>query len=284
MAASYDDLIKTVNELIEIINGITNKSKNISQLDILNILDVNGEVPVSLNGEDNKMTIQQLIDYIDAQPISLELIGTNINNVTITENGIRLNGAATIFDDLRVPVSATRAGGTKDPDFRVFKDNGSGSQGVFTQWFDKSVEEELYFSVQMPHAWRQGSNIFPHLHWTPKRNGASGNFVKWGLEYTWINVNGVFQNTTIIYSGTTAETSTVSGDDTMIADKHHISVLGDGNGIDATGKLLSSMLNCRIFRAATDVNDTYNYDAGLLEVDFHYEMDSFGSDDEFTKN
>jgi hypothetical protein len=39
------------------------------------------------------------------------------------------------------------------------------------------------------------------------------------------------------------------------------------------------MLVCRLFRNSTDGHDTYTaLDAGLLEVDFHYEVDGFGSD------
>jgi hypothetical protein len=41
---------------------------------------------------------------------------------------------------------------------------------------------------------------------------------------------------------------------------------------------ISSMLVCRIFRNATDAtDDTYDDDAGLLEIDFHYEADMVGS-------
>lgn len=193
---------------------------------------------------------------------------------------IRLYGAATGWDDLRVPVATTRLGGTKDPDWAQLKDNGSGSQGVFIQWFDDTTEEEVYFEVQMPHAWKQGSDIYPHVHWVPKTTGASGNYVKWGLEYTWANINGSFGNTTIIYNDITgASTATSSGDAVMAADKHYLSALTPV--IDATGKTLSSMLCCRLFRDAG--SDGYGYDAGLLEVDFHYEIDSFGSESEYIK-
>ena len=207
----------------------------------------------------------------------------NGNYVEIGEDGtIRLHGDATTYDDLRVPVSATTNGGTKDPDFAVFKTDGSGSQGVFLQWFSATIEEELYFDVQMPHNWKEGSDIEPHIHWTPKTTGATGEFVKWGLEYTWSNVNEVFGDTTIIYSDVTSETTaTVSGDTVMTEGKHHITDIGT---ISATGKTLSSMLVCRIFRDATDTDDDYTYDAGLLEIDFHYEIDSLGSEEEFTKD
>lgn len=46
---------------------------------------------------------------------------------------------------------------------------------------------------------------------------------------------------------------------------------------------LSSMLVGRLFRLPTDSADTYEADAGLLEIDFHYSSDSLGSDEEYTK-
>ena len=50
---------------------------------------------------------------------------------------------ATRYEDLRVPVTATKAGGSKEPGFIQVKDNGSGSQGVFAYAFDKTAEQEL---------------------------------------------------------------------------------------------------------------------------------------------
>ena len=53
--------------------------------------------------------------------------------------------------------------------------------------------------------------------------------------------------------------------------------------IDATGQTLSSMLVCRVFREGGHALDTYEGFMGLLEIDFHYQINAFGSDEEFTK-
>ena len=81
-------------------------------------------------------------------------------------------------------------GGVNDPNLVQVKDNGSGSTGVYTYQFDNNTEEELFFAAQIPHAWKEGSNIYPHVHWYPT-NTDTGNVI-WGLEYTWANVNGTF--------------------------------------------------------------------------------------------
>lgn len=204
-------------------------------------------------------------------------VGDSINYVSFNENGeLRLYADATQWDDLRVPILSTKTGGSKDPTFTKVFDNGAGSQGVFSQMFSATVEEELYFEAQMPHAWMQGSDIEAHVHWIPSVNGGVGEDVSWGLEYTWATIGEVFGNTTIIYGDVNH-----LGED-LIADKHYLTELG---AISATGKTFSSMLLCRVFRDATGAGGTDDYGslAGLLEIDFHYQLDSLGSNEEYVK-
>jgi hypothetical protein len=70
--------------------------------------------------------------------------------------------------------------------------------------------------------------------------------------------------------------------DIEIANNHCLTGIGK---IIATGKAFNSMLLCRVFRDATGTRgtDDYTSDAGLLEIDFHYQLDSLGSNEEYTK-
>lgn len=183
-----------------------------------------------------------------------------------------MHGDATVWDDLLVPATMTKMGGTKDPGFAVFKTNGSGSQGVFLYWFDAVTEEELYFAVQLPHSWA-GTPITPHVHWVPSiasDENPSGQTVRWGLEYTWINIDGTFANTSIVYAKSASGLTT--------AGKHLMTLFSAITPGAGTQDGISSMLICRIFRDATSVaDDTYEHDAGLLEIDFHYEKNTIGS-------
>lgn len=182
-------------------------------------------------------------------------------------------GDAKVYEDLRIPITSTKTGGSKDPQFTVFKTDGLGSQGVFLYWFDKATEEELYFICQMPHSW-DGGAIEPHIHWTPSTN-ADGNPVAqkvvWGLEYSWANIGSLFGDTSII-----TEEAHLPLDANVVAGKHYITSLplitptADQNG-------LSSILACRVFRDATAVADTYEHDVGLIEIDFHFALDTLGS-------
>lgn len=196
----------------------------------------------------------------------------NYTKIT-TDGSLSYVGNATRYDDLKVPVSSTTKGGTKDPNWVILRDDGS-SQGVFLQWFDKDAEEELYFTVQMPHQWKEGSEIYPHVHWVTKSD-VSSNKVVWGMEYTWANVGDVLGTTTIITGS-----DPLAAYAPVAAYEHAITPLGT---ITAAGKTLSSMLVCRIFRQATNGTDNFAADAGLLEIDFHFQIDSDGSNEEYEK-
>jgi hypothetical protein len=186
-----------------------------------------------------------------------------------------------IFDDLRVPVTSTTRGGSKDPGFSVFKTDGSGSQGVFLYWFDSSLEEELYFTVQIPHSYKLNTTIIPHVHWTPlvTADGTPANqAVRWGFEYTWADKGQTFGNTTIIYTTTHSP-----ADANVVAGKHYYSALPTLTPTATAGQDISSMLICRIFRDATSLSDTYENDAGILEFDIHYGIDTIGSRGDLAK-
>lgn len=88
--------------------------------------------------------------------------------------------------------------------------------------------------------------------------------VIWVMEYTVANRNGTFSGTPSVVSGTDNGTGT--------AYDHIMTELSD---IDLSGFALSSMLMCRLKRAAGA--DTYNADAALLEFDIHYKRNSAGS-------
>lgn len=190
----------------------------------------------------------------------------------------RSYGDATCWDDLRVPALSTKTGGSKIPGTAKLVDNGSGSQGILTYVFDDTSEEELYFAVQLPHKWKQGTAIEPHIHWAPTTDGGAGETVSWGLEYSFAEIGDVFPDSTIIYGNTHMPT----GD--LIANTHYLTEIG--TGIDMAGVYsVSPMLICRIFRDTTGsgLTDNYGNDAALNEIDFHFQIDALGSREEYVK-
>lgn len=198
--------------------------------------------------------------------------GSDDDNTSFESDGtLVMSGSAVVWDDERVPVTATKLGGSKDPTFNKFKDDGEGSQGVFIYWFDKSNEKELYFSVQMPHGWN-GTELRPHVHWVVE--STTSGMVYCGLEYCWANIGSSFSDTNIIRA--------VSGS-SLVVDKHYITEFDPISPTEDQNKI-SSMLICRVFRDASNATyDTYDADAGLLEIDFHYQIDTIGSREEYIK-
>lgn len=208
-------------------------------------------------------------------------IGGTSNYVMIDSGGeLTLVGTATRWDDERVPTSSARvpSAGVSPPGFAKFKDNGAGSAGVYIDWFDPDAEECLFFELQLPHSYKEGSTIYPHAHWVPNANGGAGETVEWGLEYTVADIGDTFGNTSIEYGKVH-----YPADASLVASKHYMTHIPTG-GVSGSGLTISAMYVCRVFRNATDAaDDTYTDDAGLLGIDFHYELDTMGSKTETSK-
>jgi hypothetical protein len=176
-----------------------------------------------------------------------------------------------LWDDLRVPVTSTTSGGSNAPLFQGFKNNGAGSKGVFLYYFSQNNEEELYFTAQLPHSYKEGTDIEAHVHYVPGITGATGT-VRWGLEYTWSNMNDFFGDTTLVTSDGIITPNTMN--------KHYYQDIATLSG---TGKKISSMLVCRIYRSNTGVTNNYSADVGLMEIDFHFQQCGIGSGLKLTK-
>lgn len=189
--------------------------------------------------------------------------GDSVNYIEFEADGtMRMNGASTVWDDMTFPVTAINPAGTAtamtfDPDNIGFLSSATATQSVA-------------ILAQMPHSWKAGSSIQPHIHWMPTTT--NGGNVLWRMEYKWTNTDDVESSTW------TAIDALYSGNWT--AWKHQMASFGF---IDWTGKTVSSMLVIRISRIGGDVTDTYTASALLREFDIHYEMDTLWSRERLTK-
>jgi hypothetical protein len=176
---------------------------------------------------------------------------------TATLGGLRLSD--TSWDDLKFPFTLTKQGNTGKPDYD-YTNNGL--------LFPQNDSGEITYAVgQMPHAWKEGTNISPHIHYIQDE----AEVPTFKLDYKWYNngdaVPGSY--TTIATTGTPVFTYT-SGSILQIL---------SFPDIDGTGKTLSSILDIKVYRDDNDVTG----DVLGKEFDIHYEIDSFGSNDEFVK-
>lgn len=225
----------------------------------------------------NLLTMKKLITILLIAGSSYFVMGQdvkiNTNLVVETDGTLRMDNTATVWDDLMVFPGSTNSGGSKVPGWGLFKKNGT-SQGVFLWWFDSGTEEEVYFTVQIPHSYNVGTNLFPHVHWTTETGTVtpSSTNVQWGLEYTIVAIGGSFSNTTIITTNGVIPSITITG-----SGQHLISAF---DPIVGTNFGISTVLVCRLFRVT---NTGYEPDAGLLGIDFHFEKNTVGSHTEYIK-
>lgn len=175
---------------------------------------------------------------------------------------LKFEGDATVWEDLRFPATNLKVNPvTSLPDFDYTE---------IGYLFDAGSTETLYIIAQMPHSWKIGSSIYPHVHWMPTNTNTGD--VLWRFEYKWVNIGdngaGAFTPVDVL--------DTASG----VAYDHQLASFG---AISGTGKTLSSIISIKISRIGGDGDDTYNADALLKEIDIHYEIDTIGSREEYTK-
>jgi hypothetical protein len=178
--------------------------------------------------------------------------------------GYRIYGA---WDDFRVSINALKVSGSKPPSWTSYK---GGEVLAFSDQAVAGNEEVVFFTIQMPHHWKLGTDVEAHVHWVPEDN-STGN-VRWQLTYSWANEGAAFPAQTSI---------TVNAAAPGVADIHTYSEFPT---ISGTGKGMSSMMICELRRNSSNAADTFTgKSAYLLEFDLHYEIDSFGSDTESSK-
>lgn len=182
----------------------------------------------------------------------------------LVQSNVEIDGEIVLinpmWDDLRFSATQTRQGSLLKPDFDY--------TNVGLLFPENNTDEILYIICQMPHTWKEGSTIYPHIHWTQNQNQA----VNWEMDYKWYNndeaVPAAFTNVDIYEleytytSGNFAQISLIS------------------SGISGTGKKISSMLLIKLWRNPTD---SYSGDALFTEFDIHYQVDGFGSFLEYQK-
>jgi hypothetical protein len=188
---------------------------------------------------------------------------------------LKFNGNATVWDDLRIVPGAFTFLGVGDPTLSAWQPAGSGA--TFRVYkFQK--DNEAFASCQMPHGYKEGSDLYFHLHWTPadRGNEESGNTVGWKVDYTIANTDGTFP------SSSTADLSdTCSGTD----DEHELT---SSVQVSGTGLTLSHIIMLRIYRSDTGTDDTWvgttaAQSPAILEFDIHFEKDTVGSRQELVK-
>lgn len=182
-------------------------------------------------------------------------VPTTVGDLTVTGNITLTN---TVYDDCVVALDARSGPAGAEPTFAAF------AGPVFAWEFSGSASNALYFSLQLPHRYKHGSDLLPHIHWTKTTGTADA--VIWGLDYVMASINSNFVTTaTTIYTTNTCPTSM----------QHKIASFPTISGTNFSG---SAVMMGKIYRLG-DVDADTGTAWGLM-LDVHYEADKLGSDSE----
>ena len=187
------------------------------------------------------------------------------SSATLSEDGHRaLHAGILSWDDLQCPPEAFNAQGSPSP---PTIDNTT----VPGTWlFSGTTENNLAVVRQMPHRWKAGGTLKPHVHWEKTTTGSGE--VMWQWCYSIANVGAVFPAYSAYFNGTNAvpHSNTVR--------KHALDTFPD---VDMTGKRESCMICSQFRRLPSHASDTYAADARFLEFDIHYQSDKDGTEVEY---
>jgi hypothetical protein len=166
------------------------------------------------------------------------------------------------WDDSQVPATAVRPSGTLPPTWEAgFK----GNANMFCLNFVNTQADEIFFNVQLPHARKTNSLIYPHVHFTPFAALGAGTYAgQFILEYYYAGPEAVafsaIQTKTL--------TKTWSNEQQWV----HMMASVAGYSLDSP---ISTILACRLYRDNTVAN---NFAGKLtyLGFDIHVEIDTPG--------
>lgn len=174
---------------------------------------------------------------------------------------VNITYVRTYWDDIAVGGSAL-ASGAFAPTLTSW--NGTGADYCYAG----SVRNEYsYGSAELPHDWKEGTILYPHIHSSKSTSGV-GNYtfrLDWSLS----------DSTHILYNSTNV--TVINGAQWMTF------IVPFNDTINASGFNIGSMWRFTLTRLQDDVKDNYADCAGVSQVSLHYEIDSPGSTTQLTK-
>jgi hypothetical protein len=177
------------------------------------------------------------------------------DNVTL---GGKENAQGDRWDDLRFPFTQTKQGSNLKPDFDY--------TNIGLLFPQNDATEIVYIIAQLPHDWKIGSSLSPHIHWV--QSGATS--PTWKMSYRWYSNGGTIPSFTTVTAGACSFPYT-SGSIAQICG------FGSISGSSITG--VSSIFEAKIYREDNVVSG----DVLAKEFDIHYVKDSLGSYKEYVK-
>jgi hypothetical protein len=175
---------------------------------------------------------------------------------------LEFNGAATVWKDANVGSAMLARPVASQPSEGNFIDEGGGDTDITTLAF--AVGEKVSGTIEIPHDYKEGSDITFHVHWQGAAAPTGTDNVKWSLDYT----VGVGEATL------DAATNITTADTTF--DTQYEFKRSDFSAITGTNFNIGDQFLFTLERVAAD-GDAYAGTALVATVGFHYEVDTVGS-------
>lgn len=165
-----------------------------------------------------------------------------------------------MWDDLKFPFSKTKRGVTDKPDFDYT------NVGLLFPQNDNT--EKTYAIAQLPHAWKEGTIIHPHIHYIQDE----AEIPVFKLDYR------IYNNGDTVPDFTTLSTANGNGPVFSYTSGTILQIMGFP-AIDMSGIRISAIMDIIVYRDDNVVTG----DVLGKEFDIHYQIDSNGSRHEYIK-
>lgn len=207
-------------------------------------------------------------------PVIAEVVsGSSAADFTVTTGADKTLVLATpVWEDLIVSTAAVRLGGASAATEVAYK-------GGLVAGFGTGSDQNMYFTFQLPHAYKIGTDVEFHIHWTIAASGAGAGVenVEWLFTSSACSPNlaATFES----WPTATDHAALVVDVQNITADNHMATEIATLTG---TNFLASEVIICSLQRNV-DTSDDYGDAAYVVQLDLHYQVDTMGSRTEWAK-
>ena len=174
------------------------------------------------------------------------------------DSAIRLHGTSTVWDDLFFPMSVGKTAVSGYPPFVA--DSGYYQFTVDSTGTNRCI---MYFTVQLPHSWKEGDTLHPHVHYKHTSTSGTPTFV---VKYRWANITGVFGAYSWVRLSSTTGTT---------VNTHQ---LVEGGDLVGTGKTFSSIIQIQLYLQSSTVDNKCD----VYQFDIHFAKGRLGTNKELS--
>ena len=195
------------------------------------------------------------------------IVGDLTNNVTLDSSvGVKLNGTSTVWKDLAPEQLFPGLGNTAT----ALTEYSSGL--IAYEFVGTDATRILQGSFEMDHDYKEGSDIYFHVHMYIPTGASTLKTVNLILEYTWDNID----NSSPLGAITT---NSVSQSITIPAnsDIYRNYMATFSPALSGAGKTIGSVLSFKLTRIGLQSPDTFPSSVWIKSVGVHYEVDTMGS-------